>query len=318
MLSISRSRLPSAVPLTNLDSTQWRELAALHKERVLSMLGGSLQIDPRHPVYNFLFFYYSFDKEILLRYSPGTNVLCQGVGVNEPDLWTGRGWQTDGMGRGMMDVSLCKPSMRTAARTAAEVMRRSSARPPHLNCYGLHEWAMLYDPKGQGVARRHQTLPLRVEQHSLNRVVESVPLACTHFDATRFFTAAALPLNTVNNPVPSRAAQPQLEQPGCVHASMDLFRYSLKLWPWVPSVLLADALEVAIAARTLDMRASPYDLSEFDGQGGFDLSPVCIETDQGRKVYQREQAALSHRAAPVRARLLREYQAAIAVWDSDE
>jgi hypothetical protein len=34
-----------------------------------------------------------------------------------------------------------------------------------------------------------------------------------------------------------------------------------QLGPFCPSSLLADCLEVAITARTVDMRASPYDLS---------------------------------------------------------
>jgi len=59
----------------------------------------------------------------------------------------------------------------------------------------------------------------------------------------------------------SRETQAAHEQPGCVHASMDLFKYAMKLVPWVDSALVGDILELAVAARTLDMRASPYDLT---------------------------------------------------------
>lgn len=79
-----------------------------------------------------------------------------------------------------------------------------------------------------------------VSQEEINAVVESIPLACTHFDAIRFFAPAAVPLNTVE-PLPTRATQPELEQPGCVHATMDLFRYSLKLWPFLPADLVVSA-----------------------------------------------------------------------------
>ena len=78
---------------------------------------------------------------------------------------------------------------------------------------------------GDGLVSRHQTLPLRVSQGDLNRLVEALPLKCTHYDAFRFFAPPAAPLNGVE-PAPSRASQPQLEQPGCVHASMDLFRFT--------------------------------------------------------------------------------------------
>ena len=107
---------------------------------------------------------------------------------------------------------------------------------------------------------RHQRLPLRLSQDALNAVVESrAPLKCTHFDAFRFFTEGAVPLNEQAGL--SRDTQAAHEQPGCVHASMDLFKYAMKLVPWVNSALVGDILELAVAARTLDMRASPYDLT---------------------------------------------------------
>lgn len=165
-------------------------------------------------------------------------------------------------------------------------------------------------------------------------MVESIPLACTHFDAIRFFAPAAVPLNTVE-PTPSRATQPELEQPGCVHATMDLFRYSLKLWPFLPAELLvcailsshvvwnaimpwclalqADSLELALKARVLDVRASPYDLSLWHGRE-FDLSPIKVETSEGRREYQREQSKLAARAVPIRRRLIEQYELVIAFW----
>ena len=297
----------------------WRGAAEAHRERILSLIGGPPQdVDLRHPVLNFLFTYYKFDVRALLKWSPGMDVVLSGVGVAESDLWTGRGWRvsTNG-GSGFMDPTLCKPSLRRSARRAADVMRRTAGRTPHLNCYGLHEWAMLYRPAGAPQPCRHQDLPLRLSQQALNQVVESVPIACTHFDAFRFFTPGAVPLNTVA-PEPTRANQPQMEQPGCVHASMDCFRYAIKLWPWIPAELLADSLEVALKARVLDMRASPYDLSAWDRLDGLDLSPVLIETADGRRQYQREQAWQATCAAPVRARILREYERAIVAWDSEE
>ena len=105
-----------------------------------------------------------------------------------------------------------------------------------------------------------------------------------------------------------------------MHASMDLFRYAVKLWPYMPSELLADALEVAIAARALDMRASPYDLSQWHSTSasGFDLTPVRIETAEGRRQYQREQVALAARAQPVRRRMIAAYERAMDVWDAEE
>ena len=155
--------------------------------------------------------------------------------------------------------------------------------------------------------QRHQQLPLRLAQPALNRVVESTPIACTHFDAFRFFAPDAAPLNSLQ---PTREQQAALEQPGCVHASMDLFKYAVKLYPHLPSTLLADTLELAITARVLDMRASPYDLSGVDAPG-FDLRAVRIETAAGRKEYQALQASVARCAAPLRQQLLRYYDTAL-------
>jgi hypothetical protein len=63
--------------------------------------------------------------------------------------------------------------------------------------------------------------------------------------------------------------------------------------------LLADAFELALAAREIDMRASPYDLRDL----GFD--PIKIETTEGRAEYEREQRSLTARAGPIRERLSR-------------
>ena len=63
-------------------------------------------------------------------------------------------------------------------------------------------------------------------------------MRCSHFDAFRFFTAPARPLNVL---APTRETQHALEQPGCLHANMDLYKWAYKLSPLVPSELVADA-----------------------------------------------------------------------------
>lgn len=62
---------------------------------------------------------------------------------------------------------------------------------------------------------KYQALPLRVSQEVLNEFVEGRPIRCTHFDAFRFFTPEAQPLNTLAPQMQHReAAQTALEQPG--------------------------------------------------------------------------------------------------------
>lgn len=75
-------------------------------------------------------------------------------------------------------------------------------------------------------------------------------------------------------------------------------RWAFKLYPLLSSELLLDALQVALEARELDMRASPYDLYSYSpqlqyvnpGDGvsaisdtlGFNPEPILIETSEVR------------------------------------
>lgn len=86
----------STASLRIIDAPVWRDAAEMHRARMLSLVGGSLNVDLQNPIYNFIFVYYSFDHKLLLRYSPGAGVLLKGVGVKEQDLWTGRGYASHG------------------------------------------------------------------------------------------------------------------------------------------------------------------------------------------------------------------------------
>ena len=97
-----------------------------------------------------------------------------------------------------------------------------------------------------------------------NDVVDKHDLRCTHYDAYRFFTPPARPLNIT---VLGREDQPECDQGGCVHVTMDLYKWAWKLGPLVPGELLHECFDLAIAARELDMEASPYDCRAW-GLGG--------------------------------------------------
>ncbi|MCV7082043.1 non-homologous end-joining DNA ligase LigD, partial [Mycolicibacterium insubricum] len=167
--------------------------------------------------------------------------------------------------------------------------RDGAARP--VGCFGMHEWAMVY----RSAKPRHTQLPLRLGSAGTDAVLETTGLRCSHYDAFRFFTAAAEPRN--ETPL-SRAAQVDHEQPGCVHTNMDLAKWSLKLTPLIPAGLLLDCFELAANARVLDMRASPYDLRDL----GF--APIRVEEQAGRAEYVRLQSEIADRAAVLRAALI--------------
>jgi hypothetical protein len=147
---------------------------------------------------------------------------------------------------------------------------------------------------------RHRRWPLRLSPEDIADLVDQRTLRCTHVDAVRFFTPPARPLNLLQ---PTRERQHEHEQPGCLHANMDLYKWAYKLAPLVPSELVADCFALARDIRALDMRASPYDLSELG------YPPVPIETPQGRAEYVAAQREFATRARPLRARLLADIDA---------
>lgn len=77
--------------------------------------------------------------------------------------------------------------------------------------------------------------------------------------------------------------------------------------PLIASDLLFDCFELACAARELDMKASPYDLSEY----GYE--PIRIETPSGRAEYVRRQVEIAARGETLRQRLLTACRALIDV-----
>jgi hypothetical protein len=105
---------------------------------------------------------------------------------------------------------------------------------------------------------------------------------------------------------PSRATQQALEQPGCLHATMDLYKWAMKLAPYGDSDLLLDCFALARDVRELDMRAAPYDLAALG------YPPVRIETVDGKAEYVRLQRAHAERAADLRTRLLADFDRVLA------
>jgi hypothetical protein len=156
---------------------------------------------------------------------------------------------------------------------------------------------------------RHQTTPLRLPADEIARVVETDGLRCTHFDAYRFFTPAALPLNRI--PL-TRQDTDEYDQKGCLHVAMDLYKYAFKIAPWSSGELIADAFLLAWECRQIDMRASPYDLRAFG------LEPIRIESKEGREEYVERQRELSAKSEPVRDRLIGEYRRVLCALLSEK
>lgn len=280
-----------------LPPAAWRARRAAHEaraDRLVEARRERARRGERDPVEDFLFTYYPFRLGALRRWTPGA-----GVALAEADeLVDGRRFLrgADGL------VRVALPEAAPAARLAftLRLCRAVAGRPAFHGCFGLHEWAMVYE---DAPSRRHGGWPLRLGADGTDAVVRVMPVRCTHYDAFRFFTPGARPLNRL---APTLEARVENEQPGCVHVTMDLFKWAMKAWPWVSAELAADAFELAHAARTTDMRASPYDFSAIG------LRPITIETPEGRQEYEAEQRRLSALAGPVRTRLIGELERALA------
>jgi hypothetical protein len=274
--------------------SQWERAQASSLERVHPWAEDRLRRMSRHekhPVYDFLFEYYSFRPAHLMRWTPGFGVTLEGA-TRDDVAWS----EFEVRDTGLSLPAAAFPEHRVAyLRWAVAYLGATLTREPSFSCVGLHEWAMVFrDPNV-----RHPYVSFRLPRDETDAVVESQPLRCSHFDAFRFFSAEAAPRNRWEL---ARAATTDHDQPGCVHVNMDLYRFAYKIAPFCPSELLADAFDVARAAREVDMRASPYDLS------GYGFTPVRIETADGRAEYAELQRELYRLGQPVRERLREVYR----------
>jgi hypothetical protein len=273
-----------------LTTPEWDERRSRHEAAVDPLVEGHLarrRTGLRHPVEDFLFTYYTHRPAQLRRWHPGVGVALEG---DPPHA----GWR--GYERGPRGVRVAAETVRRlgpSVRWVLALLEATATRSTRLDCFGLHEWAMVYRVGAEGV--RHADRSLRLGVEGTDAVVESLPVRCSHFDAFRFFTPAARPLNALG---PTRERQVAQEQPGCLHATMDLYKWCYKLTPLLPSELVLDSFRLAREVRELDMRASPYDLVDLG------YPPVRIETPEGRADYVRAQRGFAERGQLLRTSVL--------------
>jgi hypothetical protein len=301
---------------TVLAESDWQPRQAAHEQRVDARLAGHLaraRAGRPHPVEDFLFTYYSYRPAQLRRWHPGAGFALGGpsarerlewrehverVGGAEPGSPTGGspngGSPTGGSPTGVgLDVPAFLERRAGAVRQVVALLSATASRPAQLGCFGLHEWAMAYRQPPEEL--RHARWPLRLGPEGTDEVVESHRIRCSHHDAFRFFTAPARPRNQLQ---PGRSNQIELEQPGCLHATMDLYKWAYKLTPAIGSELTLDCFDLARRAREIDMRAAPYDLSSLG------YAPIRIETAEGKAEYVAAQREIAERGQVLRARLL--------------
>lgn len=273
--------------------SEWEAAESAHHARVDVATAAHLrrrEDGRRHPVEDFLFTYYSQRPAQLRRWHPGPGVVLEGATGLPRAGW--RFYRADGGGV-QLDLTGFAESRGETVQFVADLLGATRARQGQFGCFGLHEWAMVYRLGEDEV--RHAGWPLRLGAAGTDAVVEAHQLRCSHYDAFRFYTPPARPLNLLQ---PTRERQVAMEQPGCLHAGMDLYKWAYKLSPAVPSGLVMDCFDLARDIRELDMRASPYDLTELG------YTPVPIETPQGKTEYAAAQRGFAARGQALRDRLL--------------
>ena len=278
-----------------LSISQWREDQAAHKARASALTGSRRErrkLGTREPVADFMFEYYPYTPTKLETWFPGTGVTLEVDADHEFDFpnYVSADGQTE------LDTAY-RDKHRNRIESTLELLIKTQSREEVFNCFGLHEWAMVYQVDRQQT--RHSD-PLRVSQQQINSLVDEVGLRCTHIDAFRFFTEGAAPQNANQlNIIPTRENQREIEQPGCLHANMDLYKHCMWFQPMLPGALVLDSFELAREARILDMQASPYDLS------GYGYLPIKMEEKTGRAAYVARQRQIAQHAKILRNRLIK-------------
>ena len=121
-------------------------------------------------------------------------------------------------------ASTCWPAP-TPCAFIADLLRATASRPARLNCFGLHEWAMVYRaptvrhaPGAAAARRRRHRRRGRVDAVALQPLRR---LPVLH----RAGRARATPSSSPGT------RQVATEQPGCLHAAMDLYKWALQAGP---------------------------------------------------------------------------------------
>lgn len=283
---------------SRLIEAEWVSRQTRHRERLEARIASHLarrSAGKKHPVYDFLFEYYSFRPAHLMKWTPGA-----GVTLEKAEGCFSVPFRTRPDGSVFLSWESFPEHRKEGAIWCLTLLEETASRTPQFTCYGLHEWAMVVEKKDI----RHSQLPLRLKHSEIVAFVQSQPLCCTHFDAFRFFSASARPWNKYRLHRGNRVA---MEQRGCLHANMDLYKWAYKAYPWIDSETMADAFELAWDIREVDMRASPYDVTLLE------LEPICLESEKGRREYLRLQQTFSERAVNIRERMIVFYRKGLSL-----
>jgi hypothetical protein len=269
----------------------WHSLRADHQEKVLPWITPRLERRSRHeshPVDDFLFEYYPISTNKLLNWHPGFGFALEATETESEEFPSGSYEFAN-------NIIQIRPEWlaknQEAVISLTDFLAKTQGRSIRSGCFGLHEWAMVLGTEDV----RHEKWPLRLSQEEIRATIDEVGLRCTHFDAFRFFTPIAAPLNPIQL---TRIDQNDVEQPGCLHANMDLYKHAQRFAPIVGSEIVRSAFALAKDIRTVDMQTAPYDLLDLG------VIPIPVETPEGRSKFAELQLGFAQRAQTLRTELI--------------
>lgn len=298
---------------TIIPESLWTKWESSHHQYCAELLAGYKKTRDSgriHPIFHFLFTYYRASPGKLATWSPGMGYLLENAHLSRsylrtPSRWNGYSLHTqDGVTGLVVDLDVVNPHIPQRLAKILHKCALMQQRPTYTGCFGLHEWAMVYQPDPN--ESPHQPAPFRLDAERREEIVRTLGLRCTHFDAFRFFTRAAEPHN---HQFLTSANGLEFDQPGCTHATMDSYRWCYELAPLISSNLLMNAFDIARDARIVDMQGSPYDVQDWG------INPILIETSEGRTEFAEQQQRLAARAGRIRQSLPHAIEPAAAYWN---
>ena len=165
-----------------LSYENWKQLAVQHRaraERWTLPYRKRRASGQMHPIYDFLFIYYRNKPSHLEAWHPG-----HGISLREAPLgeFFKEAYYRVENGCTSLDPSLMKETTRHRLEMALRLCQSVNARPATFGCFGMHEWAMVYQGDTESEVRHAERLPLRLSQDATDAFVRSrpIPVSYTH------------------------------------------------------------------------------------------------------------------------------------------
>ena len=186
-----------------------------------------------------------------------------------------------------VDLATFRQARGSQLAFTARLLGATAAAPGQFGCFGLHEWAMVFrQDDGRVVTRTGRSGWARPAPTRSCGSTRSGAPTTTRSGSSPRRPGRSTPLQ------PDRDSQVQMEQPGCLHASMDVYKWAYKLIPMVPSSSAAGRLR----AGQVDPRAGHARVAVRPDRARIPTR-VRIETPTGKAEYVAAQREFA-RAGP--------------------